>query len=288
MELILTVEDAISKHETLKLSEENTPIAYRCDQMEVNGILLVTNLRMSFYYIDKSGELKFFHYLFKMINKIKFYPNSRTNIVEINHDYEWTTFIFRSKMNTLEFREFINKNFNSKLEISEHIKESPMKNKVFDKEEKIETEYKKKKSLIEFENKDVIIKILASLLIFALNIAGFVIIMYFTSIFFPQFYNKTMEVVKYPIYWVNVQRCEKDMFTLAAKMNMKHEYPQNLTDFILKNFKIVGNNNPAKDPWNSLYDIEYQGNNFILISYGPDKIENTKDDITKIFAKINK
>ena len=69
-----------------------------------------------------------------------------------------------------------------------------MKNKVFDKEEKIETEYKKKKKFIEFENKDVITKILASLFIFALNIVGLVVIMYFTSIFFPQFYNKTMEI----------------------------------------------------------------------------------------------
>lgn len=288
MELILTVENAISKHETLKLPEESIPIAYRSDQMEINGILLVTNLRISFYYIDKSAELRFSHYLFNMISKIKFYPNSRTNIVEINHDYEWTTFIFRSKMNTFEFREFINKNFNNKLEVSEHIKDSPMKNKVFDKEEKVQTEYKKKKKLIEFENKDVITKILASLFIFALNIIGFIIIMYFTSIFFPQFYTKTMEVVKYPAYWINVQRCEKDMFTISAKMNMKGDYPQNLTDFILKNFKIVGNKNPAKDPWGNLYDIEYQGNNFKIISYGPDKIENTKDDTTKIFAKINK
>ena len=291
MNQILTIEEIISKHESLKFDNESNPLTYRCDQMELNGILLVTNLRMSFYYKDSLDQLIFVHYLFKMINKIKFYPNTSTNIVEVNYDYQWTTFIFRSKMNTREFKEFINKNFNDKLDVSENIKESPMKNKVFYKNEKDieQTEFTEKRKFIQFDNKDTVKKLLAGLILFSVNIAGIIAVLYFTSLFFPKFNYEVSKVINYPSYWLNVQRCDKDMFIISSKMNLNNEYPSDLTTFILNNFKIKGSANPAKDPWGSLYDINYNNQNtFRLISYGPDKKENTEDDVIREFAKINK
>ena len=279
MNQILTIEEIISKHESLKFDNESNPFTYRCDQMELNGILLVTNLRVSFYYKDSLDQLIFVHYLFKMINKIKFYPNTSTNIVEVNYDYQWTTFIFRSKMNTREFKEFINKNFNDKLDVSEHIKESPMKNKVFYKNEKDieQTEFTEKRKFIQFDNKDTVKKLLAGFILFSVNIAGIIAVLYFTSLFFPKFNYEVSKVINYPSYWLNVQRCDKDMFIISSKMNLNNEYPSDLTTFILNNFKIKGSANPAKDPWGSLYDINYNNQNtFRLISYGPDKKEKQK------------
>ncbi|MFN8575538.1 MAG: hypothetical protein U0354_01650 [Candidatus Sericytochromatia bacterium] len=285
---IINKEDAILRHDGLKFAEETEPFAYRCDQVNFNGVLLVTNIRMSFYYIDDEKEVKFLHYLFNMTSKIKFYPNSKSNIFEIISSYETTTFIFRNKIDLIEFQNFINKNFPNIVEISEIERESPVKNKVFEKDIKQQAFQEiKPKKLLSFEGLNIIEHFKLNYGFYILNLIYLCIGLYFASHFFPTLKTKIIETYNYPSYWLGMERAKKDMFIIAKKMNDKEEYPENLDKFLSTHFK----SNSAtfiKDPWGGLYQVEYGENNFKLISYGADKKRGTVDDIVQMFAKINK
>lgn len=287
--IILNKEDALFKHESLKFAQETNPFVYRCDQENLNGILLVTNIRMSFYYRNDLDELTFLHYLFNMINKIKFFPNSKTNIIEFNHAYEITTLVFRNKIDLIEFKNFISKNFPELLDISDIEKVSPLKNKVFTKDVKQETfEEEINNKVFSFDKNYLFNLFKSNLAVYIINLGAILLFIVIVLLFFPEFKNKIIDVYNYPSYWIGKQRCEKDMFIIAQKMNIKGEYPINITEFIIKNFKANAKDNIVRDPWGNLYDVEYSENNFKLISYGSDKKKGTVDDIIQVFAKINK
>lgn len=284
---ILDKEDAILKHDSLKFAEESKPLVYRCDMIDKNGILLVTNIRMSFYYKNESGETNFLHYLFNMTSKIIFYVNSTSNLVEINSAYEITQFVIRSKFDFIEFKNFIDKNHPNILEISEINKEFKIKHKSFEKEEnnQFTTDVP---NFISFNKVDFLNVFKSNFVTTLINIGFIILFIYGISLLFPDFNNQLVKAFNYPSYWIGKQKTEKDMFIIYQKMVSNNDYPQDITGFILKNFKSTNNNSIAKDAWGNLYDVEYSNNKVKIISYGPDKKKNTKDDIFKEFAKINK
>lgn len=286
-DIVLDKEEAVFKHDSLRFAEETKPFVYRCDKSDTNGILLVTNIRMSFYYKDDSGEMKFLHYLFNMTDKLTFYPNSSSNIVELNSAYEVTVFVFRNKIDFIEFNNFIASKFPRLLEVSDIKKESPLKNKGFIKEEKQQEFQEIKPKFFHFDKEKFLEAFRSGFAIFLINLGTIIVIMYFASLFFPQLKPKFTEAFNYPYYWITKQRIEKDMFAIAHKMISKDEYPDNITEFILKSFSPERGNALTRDMWGNLYDVEYKGRTFKLISYGMDKKKNTKDDIVKEFAKIN-
>lgn len=283
---LLTLENAIFSFDQFKYVDEIKPLAFSAERNNKDGILLVTDIRFSFYYLSDSDEIKFEHILFNLINSITLEIYDDKKVFNINYAYSQEKIKINSTTDIEKIKSFIEKYLPDKLK-TKKITEKEM-NSFYNENNLENINTSEDKSNINLK------KDLKKPLSFFINASIFLVLCFiaFSYSINKKTTSKTNGIINQisnATYFIKKQEVEKEIFQFAYKVRKNDEEIKDFTAFLKANFSSVFDREVGKDPWDNYYQLEYLDNNkFRIISYGPDKIKNTSDDISKEFTKINK
>ena len=306
-ETLLTIQIALENLDSLKYLEETPPAGFHCSKFSHSGIIIVTNLRLSFFYITDENEFKYEHFVYQLLTKACFNIINNNYNLEISYAYNKIKFSFNHRADILKVKDLLETYIPEKTSVLAFEEESKETLPV------IKAPPDKKgngTSIISYKGTDLLISNQTKPLVLAenltrkfnlkyklkkilLNSFSYSIIFGIVVIILPfmnKIKDKTYKISSYAFNFIQIQQCETQIIEIAKGLNEYAKtyktYPDNFSAFLRGHFKNAMKQDTAKDPWGSLYLLKEEGENLTIISFGPDKTNSTFDDIIRNFRKI--
>jgi hypothetical protein len=296
----LNINYAISNLDNLKFLEEKKPEGFYCTRFNQEGIIIISNLRISFYYLEKDNEFHFDHMIFAMVNKLIFNITNNVSTLDINYAYSNQRFNFIDKKAILGIKRLAELYIPERVRIdfwdeSQQIHQGVLGEKP---EEKTDIEAKKtgiiklketrpllfpekSKFKVPYEYQYYLKKFVPFLV--------FLTVLYFSWPYISSYKDKAQGTINYGLNFIEFQRVETEVFQIGQATNdyynLRKKLPEDFSQFIRTSFKTRFSKDSALDPWGSPYRLVETETAFQITSDGPDKKTGTFDDFVKEFAK---
>ncbi len=290
----LTVEKAINELDGLKFLEEVKPEGFYCSRFSQEGIIIITNLRISFYFINSDNEFAFEHFVYAMTSKASFNINNKTSFIDLNYAYDKHKFNFLYKKDIIQVKKLLELYIPDKVKID--VFEEGQQ--IFPEEEVVventEPSNNETRPLIQIDTSAIDKNFWKMYFNQFGNLAIKITIALLLLFFIPQYFttvsNLVLKGVSYGVNFIKIQQCESQFVQMAKAINdfskNNGKLPEDMTDFLKHAVKSNLSRNPGQDPWGSMVAFRDQVGSFRLISFGPDKTRNTYDDFEREFKKV--
>ncbi len=294
---LLTVENALIQLDQLSHLKESKPNAFFCSKSEREGLLIITNLRISFFYISDIQEFKFDHILFNLLNKVFLETSFEENYLDISFSGDKFKLKIKNRSDIQAIKNLLTEYIPNKFDLREAliVRELQTLDVESYKEKKIEDigiEYINTKTIenINFIKSLLITlkKVFSNIVVSFFSIIILLVISYFSWIYVNEIKSNFLYGSIYVFNFIKINQADQEMFKIGTEINKSDKEVKNLSELIKSKFKSRFRLSQDGDPWGTPYSIEYDGNKFKIISNGPDKKIHTYDDVIKEFTKINK
>ncbi|MBC7472992.1 MAG: hypothetical protein H7263_01780 [Candidatus Sericytochromatia bacterium] len=294
---LLTVENALIQLDQLSYLKEFKPNAFFCSKSGREGLLMITNLRISFFYISDIQEFKFDHLLFNLLNKVFLETSFEENYLDISFSGDKFKLKIKNRSDIEAIKNLLTEYIPNKFDLREAVVNRELQTLDIEsyKEKKIEDigiEYINTKTI---ENinfiKSLLInlrKVFSNTVVSSSSIIILLAISYFSWIYSNEIKINFIYGSSYVFNFIKINQADQEMFKIGTEINKSDKEIKNLSELIKSKFKSRFRLSQDGDPWGTPYTIEYHDNKFKIISSGPDKKIHTYDDVFKEFTKINK
>lgn len=305
-----TIEDVISVFQNSNFEDEQDLKAFNCLWFSQKGVLILTEKRISFASLNNKDEFEFKHIFYNLTSKVNLYITNEKNYLDVNYSDIKHRFNFPQKRDIIEIKTLLEKYIPHKLKIDAlkgstniflDLEEKNSNNKIVQIDKNSNPTFKEAFETI-YNMAHSKLKNLKVPTFFKTNLKYILgVIFIYILVFYPGnvqgFYTqreyvktKLAEASSYIFNFTYIQKCDRDMFLIGEELNKyvtnNSSYPPNISSFINQKFKGVLNSDPSRDPWGTPFVFKEDNDLFKLVSFGPDKIEGSTDDIIKTFNKI--
>lgn len=280
------------------LPNESSPEGFYALRGSIKGVILVTNLRMSFVYNSDEDKIECEQIIYSFIESIKFKIYQDKTQIDVDYAYTTLRLTILDNYDANKIKSILTKVLPEKVNVIESIPNINEKSKRATTLLNLETS-KKTKSLIGLE--EFSLKQKKKFILFTKLFIFFIVLLiiyicipknmkYFVKNIFTT-ESKIGYIMSYAKNFIEIQQCYKNEAKMGGFIKedilITKEYPKNFTEFLKTNLKSNINKDVSRDPWGRFYYLETSPYYFKIISCGPDKMKNTIDDIvTKFPNKI--
>lgn len=289
---MLDIETAIRNLDNLKFLEEKKPEGFYCSIFSREGIIILTNLRISFLFLEEDDELQFEHIIYNMVSRVNFNITNETSTLDINYAYNKHRFNFKFKQDILAVKRLLELYIPDKVHVDfleeGEQKTQPTTGNDLDFNETQIINLKETRPLLFIGKPDFRIPF-KRYLKKSLSIFILITVFYLAYPYLYSLKDKASGIVGYGLNFIEFQRCESEIFLIGQALNheysLRKSFPKDFPQFIRASFKSRISKDSARDPWGNLYRFQEEKNVFKIISDGPDKEKNTSDDLVKEFVR---